>query len=445
MDVIYSKYSNDRAIGYRIRTDISIDSNGDKTVYKRAMNKEDMVHIDRMYSNYLGLIECFEDTKVTPNITTKQNDGLEFEFVKGVTLEEILDECIESGDIDRFKELYKEYLELFYGKADKTFEQSEEYINRFGEFTLEGEYKSLPITDVDIIFANVFVDDDKWTLIDYEWTYDFLIPIKYVIYRTVYYYLVFGRDKNVSQYMDMFEMAGITEEEKEFFGHCEEHFQKSILEGNHSLWLINDNMGGKLFYPYEYGAFRKEYDNKRKGHIQILYKSGEVREFDYEPTINNELKCKYGFDIDASVVDKITILPFHDECSMQFECIVSVGNYGVAITDIEHNGQEAGEERYSFFEAPQFVIDKLQEGTTSIFWEYMVNELPKEELMRQAVLGDQKEEELEGLRNSIAGKDAELANCHAQIQAMQEELHSYNNTIGKRLVKKCKRKLKKSI
>ena len=123
-----------------------------------------------------------------------------------------------------------------------------DYETRLAILRKKAQFDNIMIDD--IILSNILVDGEKWNIIDYEWTYDFLIPAKFVIFRTIHYYLSFGREDFVGKNIDMYEMAGISETERIFFLSCEENFQKFLMRGHHALWQINDAMKSRLYYPY---------------------------------------------------------------------------------------------------------------------------------------------------------------------------------------------------
>lgn len=50
------------------------------------------------------------------------------------------------------------------------------------------------VSDIDMIFSNALERGDGYELIDYEWTFDFPIPVKFLEYRCLYYY-IYGSEK----------------------------------------------------------------------------------------------------------------------------------------------------------------------------------------------------------------------------------------------------------
>ena len=79
------------------------------------------------------------------------------------------------------------------------FDRTPEFAEVFGEGKLPEGIPCAAVSDVDMIFSNIFVEsgkaaaDSAWTVIDYEWTFAFPIPKKYLIYRAIYfaYYQIF--------------------------------------------------------------------------------------------------------------------------------------------------------------------------------------------------------------------------------------------------------------
>ena len=116
--------------------------------------------------------------------------------------------------------------------SDFPFDRTPEFAEVFGEGKLPEGIPCATVSDVDMIFSNIFVEsgkaaaDSAWIVIDYEWTFPFPVPKKYLIYRAVYYayYQIFKAEgKSLA---DWLKSAGLTEEETECFARMEEHFQE---------------------------------------------------------------------------------------------------------------------------------------------------------------------------------------------------------------------------
>ena len=161
----YIKYSTDRDEKYGICTTIAEDENG-LFVTKRAMGESAKEHIENVYKAYQSLSERFEGSSLKFNRVEKTNDfTLRFEYLKGETLEELLDDALFADDRYTFVFLVDEYKDYIRYNAEK------------------------PVSDYDLIFQNIIVQDGNWTVIDYEWTYPESIDPEEIIKRAFWCYL----------------------------------------------------------------------------------------------------------------------------------------------------------------------------------------------------------------------------------------------------------------
>ena len=110
--------------------------------------------------------------------------------------------------------------------------RTEAFEKVFGNINLDVSYKSFSVTDIDLILSNILVDGNgKWSLIDYEWTFHFPIPVQFLIYRVIHYYEQSNAFRNrVLSSWNLYQEEGISEREKMLFREMEENFQKYMLE-----------------------------------------------------------------------------------------------------------------------------------------------------------------------------------------------------------------------
>lgn len=151
-ETVYSRFSNDRASHLCIRTDIGQDAFGKKYVRKFAASEAASEHIHELAENYRIFKARFAGSGLSVNRLEEKctADGTayaELEFLENaVTLEELLDECLQRKDAAGFWSLFDRYMKI-----------------------LEWKETEQP-QDFDLIFPNICVQGDTWTMIDYEWT-----------------------------------------------------------------------------------------------------------------------------------------------------------------------------------------------------------------------------------------------------------------------------------
>lgn len=181
-----------------------------------------------------------------------EEDGIpyaEFEFVSGRPLSELMDECLDRQDIEGFHSLFAEYLERV----------------GFGE--------EVPVADFDLIFANILVDGDHWTLIDYEWTFDRVIDTKALAFRAIYCYVLENERRNALELDRILDRLDITENEARQYREQEREFQKYVTGQKLSMGEIRNLLGGEIYKPTEWiGRFRQSEGELR---VQIYEDKGQ--------------------------------------------------------------------------------------------------------------------------------------------------------------------------
>ena len=101
--MIYSKYSNERARQFAIRTDICKKADGEKSVRKYALYPEGREHICHMEKSYEKLSSCYADSngKIRFCACHTKNDAAVSGFDPGVTLQDVMERAIERRSEER--------------------------------------------------------------------------------------------------------------------------------------------------------------------------------------------------------------------------------------------------------------------------------------------------------------------------------------------------------
>ena len=253
LELNYARYSNDRAEEFRIRTEILTDTEGKKTVRKYPLTTEAEAHVRHMAEAYEKLKKRYAGSRLDVNVCHPgEEDSIpyaEFEFVSGRPLSELMDECLDRQDIEGFHSLFAEYLERV----------------GFGE--------EVPVADFDLIFANILVDGDHWTLIDYEWTFDRVIDTKALAFRAIYCYVLENERRNALELDRILDRLDITENEARQYREQEREFQKYVTGQKLSMGEIRNLLGGEIYKPAEWiGRFRQSEGELR---VQIYEDKGQ--------------------------------------------------------------------------------------------------------------------------------------------------------------------------
>ena len=374
---LYSKHSNERDLRYCIRTDLEEDGNGKKVIVKYPLTEEACGHLEKMARSYERQCLVFGGTKIHPNVCKRINDGeghlkkLEFEYLTGPTLEDELSTCVNEGRVDDGIMVIRNFCDTLRHLAeDRSFEMTDDFRKIFGNEEMPEGMTSLLITDIDLIFTN-FIMDGGWNVIDYEWTFDFPVPIDFVIYRAIFYYtakLAPGSYDGV----DLFGVAGISEEERAVFGRMEHSFQLHIAGDRISLDGMYSIMGGNnIRLDRVVNAARLM---ERPEHVKLYYDYGrgfgEKDIMFIDASMNEE--CRVSFD--ARVPEGCQALrvdPANYRCIVKLYLIEN----GIEAPQIDVNGYVMGDNTVVYdTDDPQIVIGKVLPGMT-VHVEYVIQTL----------------------------------------------------------------------
>lgn len=326
-EVAYAKYSNDRSPEKAIKTEIVME-NGVKKFRKHAADERSAEHIRNIYTSYQLLSKRYEGSKLEINhceLVDGKIPYVELEYVEGITLAEMLDEYLLKDDEEGFKELFKEYVErISYGAEE-------------------------PITDYDMIFANILVNGDKWTVIDYEWTMPEKIDTKEIVFRSLYCYLLENGKRSKCDKEWIFSYLGIKPEEVEEYQRKEVLFQKSVMGDRKSMAQLIQDIGGKVFnVDYWRREIKERLALVKERQIQVYKDRGEgykIENLSYVNNIStNEQEIKIEINISENV-QNLRIDPADEPCICK---IKEVTFNGVDILEsnrsaVSTNGQRAGE------------------------------------------------------------------------------------------------------
>ena len=234
--LIFSKYSDSRDNEYKIRTSILIDKRGNKKVEKIPLNKKSINHIEKIYNNYAILKSQYENSDFHLETCRKLDNKIEFDYIEGKTFVEILNEEFDKNGLEAVIERIKELKEKLYKLSNnERFEISEEFKKVFGSVKLDENKKCIKPANIDFIGTNLIYSNGKFHIIDYEWVFNFYIPIDYIVYRTIFYYQDENVYKNKINLRKILEKLEISVQEEEKYYKMELQFDKYVRSKEYIL------------------------------------------------------------------------------------------------------------------------------------------------------------------------------------------------------------------
>lgn len=327
LEASYVKYSNDRAREYELRTEI-LDTPEGRLVRKIPLNEDAADHVRKMDHFYQLLKKRYEGSGLSINPCHLAADGsyAEFPFERGVTLEELLDRCLEKEDMEQFYRLFDKYLALISYREDAD------------------------VADYDLIFANILVDGERWTVIDYEWTVEKRIPSSEIAFRAVYCYVLEEEKRNKLDLDLLLDKLGISQGQAESYQEQEGAFQKQVTGKRKSMGELRASMGTYAVDPKV--LMEQHLQKNLDQRIQVYFDRGNgFSEADsvYLPDVyvtEQELEVEISFD---GNVKNLRIDPADRSCVVKiFE--LTLNGVGIPLQKkyIETNGKLVRNGCYAF-------------------------------------------------------------------------------------------------
>ena len=225
--VIYCKYNLNRAPQFQTKTVIYQD-NGERYIEKYPLTESANVHMNRFENNYKLIQDLYPAIHF---ITSKKVEGgIRYPYITGIPMDEVLKGNIQKWDdvLPQFKKMISEIYQANPAYQCE-FVKTEGFQEIFGDVDCKDDVCLSPC-NLDVIFDNLILADDKITAFDYEWVCDFPVPEKYIIYRVLcrFYdkYLHYLEKKfTFEEYIAVFDF---TEEEKLRYRKMEDAFIQYI-------------------------------------------------------------------------------------------------------------------------------------------------------------------------------------------------------------------------
>jgi SAM-dependent methyltransferase len=339
-DTKYVKYSNDRAPEYAIRTEIVAEDRsqvrryggicvpgsevlagrygmapgvrhpGTVCVRKYPMSPAAQEHVRGMAAACESLTERYRGGNLEINrcVLVEDEKGLyaQFEFVQGTLLSELMDRCLERDDCEGFHQYFRQYVERI------------------------GYHSEYPAADFDLAFSNILVSTEenipleggeaaeRWTLIDYEWTFGRAIDTKELAYRAVYCYLLEDAKRSKMNPELVLKELGITEATACGYQEQERDFQHFVTGERLSMGEMRERIGYRTIVPQKW--IDKYEEPGQIGQVQIYEDRGggysEEQSYFIKDAYQGESRITLKLQVGADV-KKIRIDPGMCPCAVK--------------------------------------------------------------------------------------------------------------------------------
>lgn len=224
-EVLYAKLNRDRAEQFAIATRIER-TDGKLQVTKLALTEEAKGHLERMHDT-----EC----KNPRLLAGKYAPGsLTYPYLTGNSLGYEANLAIQAHQPEKVRELVQKAYELcMEERIEEKEKNTEKFAEVFGTQMAEKNDTLVRPANIDLILDNIFRDGEAMFVIDGEWIFDFPIPDKFIIWRTIneIYTNAPWFEEQLPR-RAFLEEYGIGEEDAERFWQWADHFEKEYVKAN---------------------------------------------------------------------------------------------------------------------------------------------------------------------------------------------------------------------
>ncbi len=276
------KLSANRREDFRIATFIEEEDNK-LIVIKKPLNEKAKDHLIKMS-------QSSAKNKITElnYLKTKyiKNNGLTYSFIDKDPLEIILLDLIAENNIDKFLRYVKSFNNII---KKSSIICNDYHDSRFSEVfgdRIDNRFnKCLEYPNLDLIFNNVFMNDDEYIIIDYEWCFDFPVPVDFILWRTItifYYFNEFLED--IMPQNNLLEELGLPEKRDSTFLEWDQKFLSFVRGGKPyeihnkpTIQLNNENINQYSKNKIEIQDLKKKLRKRnKKNKNSIRYQIGDL-------------------------------------------------------------------------------------------------------------------------------------------------------------------------
>lgn len=379
--LIYTKYSNERSTRFAICTDIYEDEQGRRYVRKYADTEAARPHIEHIQTVYEQMQTQFRGSRFVPNKAELHPEYIEFEYVEGETLEKQLDAYLAADDQEGFEALvntYADEVRRVYGISEATgtaHEDASAYEEAFGTVTLPTPVPMAQGVDIDLIFANIIVTGDTWTAIDYEWTFDFAVPVDFLLWRAGKVYLENYANRACISEEQMNALLGVAQANVDAYRQMELYFlQQYCYRGRSDLYELYGTMGQYVAKVKPEDILRGDEDGTTQ--IQIFYDTGRGFSEEESDKLHIYPDEKGEFHLQHKLpqnLQKLRIDPGERACVIQVWKAKAYTNGSSYKMACKTNGYALDESRYVIpQDDPQIYIKNIQADTLAFELDYTV-------------------------------------------------------------------------
>ena len=223
----YLKLAVNRKNCFKIATFIE-KSDDEKKVIKRAVDVESKKHIDNIFNNSAKII-CDGINMLKAERVDKYS--IKYDYLYSDNLDTVIRKMLNNNDVDGVLGIIDDFCNKLKTSSNISNYRNSEFQQIFGESKLDNENMlCMKPANIDLIFDNIYPDDESYKVIDGEWIFDIAVPTDFIIWRSLNE--LYNKNLTLRQIIyekDIYDRYGITENDIIIYNMWNRHFTEEYV------------------------------------------------------------------------------------------------------------------------------------------------------------------------------------------------------------------------
>ena len=358
--------SRERSRMFQIATTIE-ELDGCRRTVKTALHDKALPHVLAMAGHEEVLKDYYRDSGILiAHCYQEGENSVVFPFVEGVSLEERLTRHIEEHDMAAVRKDIRMYYEMLTCvKGMQPFRETKAFRGLFGDVRLPEGMMGSELSNLDMLLSNVIMtDEEHGVLVDYEWVFDFPIPVTYIFARSL---MLMGAFQALEQEIqqELYAVGGVRMEDLPLYLEMEIRFQQYVA-GRDELHVLSRIYPKMKTHNYPVNLWNTSHFYFAMALIGIDKESGSEKELFYDTQILGDVS-RHVVVPDPEKYQKLILRPVDEPCVIRG--ISCTDRNGAQLT-FAHNGQLQLNDDYYFEQIPEILIDDT--GITELQFSFQV-------------------------------------------------------------------------
>ena len=181
-EILYVKLNQERKEKFRLLTRI-VRENGEVRAEKEAMVPQAEEFVEKLEKTGT---ESTGSDKYKNLPCRAENGKISYPLLTGKTLHQEIAELAQKEDLEEIKALLKKFYQEFFGARQVVDYRTGEFREVFGDHPGREDYECVCPANVDLICSNIFMGENGNQIIDYEWMFDFPVPVNFIMWRLIH-------------------------------------------------------------------------------------------------------------------------------------------------------------------------------------------------------------------------------------------------------------------